>query len=284
MNRLGLENARRDGSDGRYGVDLLDGALESLIELGRWLEAEAIADQVLARMTVSFEMVGLHMSLARMYALQGDVAHAEHEIAHAEEIPTIGPHRVWQLEGQVFLAYATGRHVDGRRLMESAISASPEPDRDAILWWSLRKAIGGEADRADAARRRRRIADAEEAVEAGRRFIELFRRSALRAIKADGAGPLVRAELRLVDAEERRLEGRPDRTRWAAAVDARAELGQPWELAYARYRHAEAILASGGAAVKQGSRCVTRTLWRADLARHRSGSRSRHWPRAHGSS
>ena len=252
MNRLGLENARRDGSDGRYGVDLLDGALESLIELGRWLEAEAIADQVLARMTVSFEMVGLHMSLARMYALQGDVAHAEHEIAHAEEIPTIGPHRVWQLEDQVFLAYATGRHVDGRRLMESAISASPEPDRDAILWWSLRKAIGGEADRADAARRRRRIADAEEAVEAGRRFIELFRRSALRAIKADGAGPLVRAELQLVDAEERRLEGRPDRTRWAAAVDARAELGQPWELAYARYRHAEAILASGGAAVEAG--------------------------------
>ena len=39
LNRLGLEIARREGSDGRYGVNLLDGVLENLIELGRWSEA-----------------------------------------------------------------------------------------------------------------------------------------------------------------------------------------------------------------------------------------------------
>ena len=249
LNRLGLEIARREGSDGRYAVNLLDGVLENLIELGRWAESRAIADQILARMTISFELVVTHMSLARMDTLSGRIADAEHEIAQAAEIAVVGPHRVWQLEDAIYLAYATGRHTDGRRLMESALSASPEPDRDATLWWSLVKAIEGEADHATAARRRRRMVEADEAVAAGHRFADVLRRSAHAAIEADGAGPMVRAELRSADAELSRLEGRPNPALWAAAVDARRELEQPWELAYARYRHAEAILASGGPAI-----------------------------------
>ncbi len=249
LNRLGLEIARREGSDGRYGAHLLDGTLECLIELGRWAEARTVGDQILARMTFSFEMVYSHMSMARLDTLQGRVADAEQEIAQAAEIPAVGPHRVWQLEDAIFLAYATGRHADGRRLMESALAASLEPDRDATLWWSFLKAIGGEADRADAARRRRRIAEVDEAVAAGRRFAAVFRQSAHAAIEADGAGPMARAELSSVDAEESRLEGRPEPALWAAAVEARIELLQPWELAYAQYRHAEAVLASGGAAI-----------------------------------
>jgi DNA-binding CsgD family transcriptional regulator/tetratricopeptide (TPR) repeat protein len=249
-NRLGLEIARREGSDGRYGVNLLDGVLENLIELGRWDEARAVGEQILSRMTMSFEMVYTHVSLARMYTLQGRIADAEREISQGAEIAAVGPHRVWQLEDAIFLAYATGRHSDGRSLMESALSASPEPDRDATLWWSLVKAIGGEGDRAETARRRRRHADAEEAVATGRRFAEVLRRSAHAAIEADGAGPLLMAELRTTDAEEGRLDGRSDPARWAAAVDARSELDQPWELAYARYRHAEAMLGSGAPGVE----------------------------------
>lgn len=247
--RLGLEIARREGSDGRYGVNLLDGVLENLIELGRWAEAQAIGEQILGRMTLSFEMVYSHVSLARMYTLQGRIADAEREISQGAEIAAVGPHRVWQLEDAIRLAYATGRHSDGRSLMESALSASAEPDRDATLWWPLAKAIGGEADRATAARRRRRNAEEEEAVAAGRRFAGVLRRSAHSAIAADGAGPMIRAELLSADAEESRLDGRPDPARWAAAIEAWGRLDQPWELAYARYRHAEAILGSGAPAV-----------------------------------
>ena len=247
--RHGLEVARREGSDGRYGGHLLDGVLENLIELGRWSEAEAIGGQILARMTVSFEMVYTRVSLARMYTLQGRTADAEREISQAAEIAVVGPHRVWQLEDAIRFAYATGRHSDGRSLMESAIAASPEPDHDAMLWWSLVKAIGGEADRADAARRRRRNADVEEAIATGRRFAGILRQSAQRAIEGDGGSPMLMAELRTTDAEESRLEGGSDPTRWAAAVEVRRVLDQPWELAYARYRHAEAILGSGAPAV-----------------------------------
>jgi DNA-binding CsgD family transcriptional regulator/tetratricopeptide (TPR) repeat protein len=249
FDRLGLEIARREGSDARHGVNLLDGVLENLVELGRWPEALAVANQIMDRVTISFEMVYSHMSLARLYTLLGRFADAEHEIAQGDDIPTVGPHRVWQLEDQILLAYASGRYADGRRLMEAAIAGTPEPEHDATLWWSLVRAVGGEADRAEAARRRRRTSEAEEAVAAGLRFMEVFRRSARSAIDADAAGPLVRAELRRVDGEETRLKGRSDRARWAAAVEARRDLEQPWEVAYAQYRHAEAILAGGGGAV-----------------------------------
>jgi DNA-binding CsgD family transcriptional regulator len=249
LNRLALDIARREGTDARQGVVLLDGIFENLIELGRWSEASATADEIMARLTTSFEMVYLHASLARMYTLMGRVPEAEREIAQAAAISVVGPHRVWQLEDAILFAYATGRHADGRALVESAVAASPEADRDAMLWWLLVKAIAGEADRAEAARGRRRTAEADEAVAFGRRFAHLLRTSANNAIAADGGGPMVRAELASADAEESRLEGSSDPARWAASVEARSKLEKPWELAYARYRYAEAMLASGEARV-----------------------------------
>ena len=246
LTEVGLEIARREGSDGRYGVDFLDAAFENLVELGRWDDARLIGEQIVARTTVTLEMLGAHMSLARLNYLQGRIAEAEHEIAVGAQIASVGPHLLWQLEEAIALAYATGRHDDGRLLMESALQSSPEPDRDAILWWPLRKAVAGEADRAEAARRRRRTAEADEAAATARRFAEALRRSAQGAIDADGGGRLVRAEVSSVDAEERRADGRSDPARWATVVAAREELGQPWELAYARYRMADAILASEG--------------------------------------
>ena len=243
-----LEVARREGADLRLEGYLLDGALENLVELGRWQEAEATANQILARITRSFEQVYSHATLARMYTFQGRLADAEAQVALARSIPAIGPHRVWQLEDSVFLAYASSRHGDGRSLMEDAIAAMPEPEHDAALWWPLVKAVGGEADRAEQARRRRRVAEADEAVTAGRRFAELFRTSARRAIDADGGGLWVKAAWPTVDAEEGRLIGSPDPERWSAAIAARAAIDQPWELAYVRFRHAEAILTSGGSA------------------------------------
>ena len=246
----GLETARSEGTDSRYGVALLDGVFENLIELGRWSQARAIGLQILARMGISIESVDVHMSLSRLYTLLGRVVEAEHQIAQASEIATVGPHRVWQLEDAVFHAYATARYADGRRLMEAALAASPESERDATLWWSLLKAIGGEADHATAARRRRRKTEADDALAAGRRFAGLLRRSGHAAMEADGAGPMIRAQLCSGEAEESRLDGRSDPAAWAAAVDAWSDLGQPWELAYARYRHAEAILASGALAVE----------------------------------
>jgi DNA-binding NarL/FixJ family response regulator len=248
-----LEVARREGADIRLGAYLLDGVLENLVELGRWPEAEATANQILARITRSFELTYSHSTLARMYAFQGRWALADEQVALAGSIPAIGPHRIWQLEDSIFVAYASSRHAEGRRLMETAIAATPEPEREAALWWALVKAVGGEADRAELARRRRRAREADEAVATGQRFAELFRASARRAIAADGGGPWVDAAWPTVDAEEQRLIGLPDAERWAAVISARSSIAQPWELASAQYRHAEAILASGGSSADAAS-------------------------------
>lgn len=248
--RDGIDRARRDGADGRYGVHLSEIVLENLIELGRWTEARAVGDEILRMLSISFEMIYTHGSLARLATLLGRPADAERELAEGARIHSFGQHRVWQLEDGIFLAYSTGRYADGRRDMELAIAALPEPDKDATLWWPLLKSLAGEADRADAARRRRRTAEADDAVATGRRFAQMVRGSARAAIEADGGGPMTTAVLRGVDAEEARLDGRHDPAAWAAVVEARRELGQPWEVAYARFRHGEAILGSGGPATE----------------------------------
>jgi DNA-binding NarL/FixJ family response regulator len=46
-------------------------------------------------------------------------------------------------------------------------------------------------------------------------------------------------------AEQSRLDGRSDPERWRAAAVAWERLAYPFEAAYARFRHAEALLASG---------------------------------------
>jgi DNA-binding NarL/FixJ family response regulator len=244
-----LEVARREGADLRLGAYLLDGVLENLVELGRWSEAEATAKLILGRLTTrSLVLVYSHTTLARMCTFQGRWADADERVALARSIPAVGPHRIWQLEDSIFLAYARARYDEGRDLMESAIAAMPEPETDAGLWWPLVKALAGEADRAELARQRRRAREAEEAVRAGRRFADLFRTSARRAIDIDGGGRWVKAAWPTVEAEERRLGGSPDPDGWAAVLAARASIDQPWELAYAQYRHAEAVLTSGGPA------------------------------------
>jgi len=271
LNRQALEIARREGADARVGVHILDAVLECLIELGRWDEAAATAALIFARLTVSFEFIYSHASLARMYTLQGRLVEAEQEIAQAAGISTDGPHRVWQLEDQIRLAYASGRHAEGRALMDSAIEGSYEPEGSATLWYSLVRAVRGEADRAEAARLRRRRAEADDAVIAGRRFADLFRRSAARAVAADGGGPLVAAELALLNAEEARLLGNADPVLWSTAVEARGRTAQPWELAYVRFRLGEALLADGRPAAEAAEPlrqavAVARELGAAPLA------------------
>jgi DNA-binding CsgD family transcriptional regulator len=248
--RAGLETARREGSDGRYGVHLSEIVLENLVELGRWTEARAVGAEILSQLTVSFELVYTNGTLARLATLLGQTREAERYVAQGAALPAFGQHRVWQLEDGIFLAYTTGRYADARRDMDLTITTLPEPEHDATLWWPLLKSIGGEADHAEAARRRRRTQEVEEAVAAGRRFADLLRRSTSAAIAADEASAMIGALTHTAEAEVARLEGRHDPEAWAAAVSARGQLNQPWELAYARYRHAEAILGSGGASAE----------------------------------
>jgi DNA-binding CsgD family transcriptional regulator len=76
-------------------------------------------------------------------------------------------------------------------------------------------------------------------------------RAARAAIERSGVGPTIGSRreadvwLALATAHQHRLEGRDDPDAWDRLASAWAELGNPYELAKARWRQAEAILAGG---------------------------------------
>ena len=111
----------------------------------------------------------------------------------------------------------------------------------------LSKALSGEADAASAARAHRRREGVAEAVAFGTRYGELLRGSMAAAVASGESGQLAEAYLAWELAERSRLLERSDPSAWDRAATAREALPQPYEAAYARFRHAEAILGGSGA-------------------------------------
>ena len=66
-----------------------------------------------------------------------------------------------------------------------------------------------------------------------------------RAAAQASAMPLVQARLATAEAEWTRVEGASDPDRWAEAAAAWKRLSCPYEMAYAQWRHSEALLATG---------------------------------------
>jgi DNA-binding CsgD family transcriptional regulator len=101
-----------------------------------------------------------------------------------------------------------------------------------------------EADRAEQAAARRSPGDvAEIRSRTASVAAELDRLAAAQAPQI--RSPHAACELLLAQAELSRLEGRSDPQRWRAAVAAREQLEHHYDAAYARFRLAEALLASG---------------------------------------
>ena len=121
--------------------------------------------------------------------------------------------------------------------------------------WLLRILARAEADLAIRARRRRRQV---EAADATARAEDAAGR--LEAIIAGGMtyrdlhGGELAASLALGRAEGSRAAAAPDPERWAAAAVEWDELGRPFEVAYARWREAEALLAMGRPRAEAGAR------------------------------
>jgi DNA-binding CsgD family transcriptional regulator len=68
----------------------------------------------------------------------------------------------------------------------------------------------------------------------------------VRELPGFSTGDRVVALLALLDAERGRVEGRNDPRAWAIALGRWEGLGRPFQVAYARFREAEAILAARG--------------------------------------
>ena len=240
-----LEASIANGTETRLGDFLRAFMIECLVELGRWQEVAELVRRVEERRIASPATAWTEATVTRMNISRGEFAEATRIQSKTLRIPAIAFNLVFDTEEGAYLAYAEGRSAEARRIVETAIAACPTP-HDSALWWLLSKAVTGEADAASEARARRRSHEVAEAISCGARYGDLLRRSVEVAIATGESGPLAVAYLAWEIAERSRLLDQSDPAAWDRAASAREALPQPFEAAYARFRHAEAILATEG--------------------------------------
>ncbi|MEV0278682.1 AAA family ATPase [Streptomyces sp. NPDC050610] len=215
---------------------------DSLYSLGRWDEVERAALKVRRLARSAKPRATAASRLTRIALARGDWATAERELARARE--HYGSHDLQPQHTLVLarftleLAAARGRIDDVRATLDEVLATGIPPTAGRYAWPLLLAAATAEADA-------RGLPRAEEG-----------RAEALRRIGRAAKGiaqpvPLWRAYALLLEAEIRRAEGTGDAGRWMAAATALEPLERPYELARARHRWAEALLAGGGGAARE---------------------------------
>ena len=136
-----------------------------------------------------------------------------------------------------------GRPGDARVTVAAGLALLGEVDQADLVAELCLAGLAVEAALAERAAARR---DEKERAQASRIAASLLER-ARAAAGADGVvvTAAVRAMLLTAEAEWTRAAAHGDPGRWAAAAGAWDDLGCPWPAAYARWRHAEALLHCG---------------------------------------
>ena len=235
----GVEAARTEGLQRRYGMDLAALEGDVLTRLGRWDDAAAVMDAGLALDPSARGTIYLATARGRLDALRGDVEAARRWFAVADELA----------EGQIdadlagYLARARAETalVDGDADSALAIArdgliplegADDHFVRSPLLVLTIQAA----AEVAEAARAGQ--GGAEPAAEVAAALAELESQTA--------SAPMVAALRAHAVAEASRMDGESDPGRWADAAARSGEIPDPFGVAYARYRSAEAILRRDG--------------------------------------
>ncbi|ARZ67719.1 regulatory protein [Streptomyces albireticuli] len=229
LDRFGLRDAR----GWVYG-----NLAESLFSLGRWEEADRAACDSLRLAQGRKPRGTASLRLAELALARGDHDAAERELAAAREY--YGTHdeqpqyTVPLARLTLELAAARGRILEAREALAGPLARGLTSAVQRYGWPLLVAAATAEAD-----------ARGLPAAEPGRAAV-------LDGIRAAAGGlarhaPVWEAYGLFLEAELPRAEGRDDAGRWAAAVAAFEPLDRPYELARARYRWADALLAAGDA-------------------------------------
>ena len=229
---LGERAAARLGMRGSFGCFMYVNAIDDLLRLGRWDEAEARLQEA-ERMDLGVTAATmLHASAAQLHALRGEATAAREHLEHAracEELGLPGEFATPFRSAAAALALAERDPQSAREHAATALGGPPEPLYMPVLLW-----LGMRAE-----------ADAAEAARVHRRPVELARADELlAAFPGGGAGVL--AYRALAEAERARAAGTPLAESWRAAADRFDALGEPHPAAYARLREADALLTRGG--------------------------------------
>jgi DNA-binding CsgD family transcriptional regulator/tetratricopeptide (TPR) repeat protein len=246
--RHGFAIAQRLGVPRTYGGVLLGHVAKALFDLGRWDEAAAAADEGLELDPVGRSAIWLHLNRARVDTNQGRFDAAAAHLRQAREIDAASPrdlsYRAALMAAGAELAAWQGRLPAVREAVSEALaSLDAEVPFDPALGWLAWHALRAEADAAETAKARQdrgALRDVEAHVSP---IAERLLRVGDRATSADRRRAAVAG---LCQLELERIGGRLDPADLFATAIAWDELGRPAPAAYARYRAAEALLASKG--------------------------------------
>jgi DNA-binding CsgD family transcriptional regulator/tetratricopeptide (TPR) repeat protein/CBS domain-containing protein len=242
----GVEAARTEGLERRYGMDLAALEGDVLTRLGRWDDAAEVMDAGIALDPSGRGTIYLATARGRLEGLRGDVATARRWFAVADDLA----------QGQIdadlagYLARARaeaalieGNPDDALEIARAGLVPLEGTDDHFVRSPLLVLAIQAAADVAEAAR----AAQDEDAVAVA------AAPSAVELEAQQAAAPMVAALRAHAVAEASRLEGSSSPERWTDTAARFAEIPDPFGVAYARYREAEATLRRDGVKADVGS-------------------------------
>jgi DNA-binding CsgD family transcriptional regulator/tetratricopeptide (TPR) repeat protein len=243
--REGYQRAHQLGLERATGSYVANNLAAGLLSTGQWEECAQLTAALLE--VDSWCRFDIHTTRGLLLTRRGEFPAAQEEFDHAERLAP--PAQRWSVSvGRAELALWEGRHDQAAIAVTESLRWIAEQDPEGIpaelLCRCYAPALRLEADRADWAAAR---SGADDGVAAARRraapvIAALDRLSDSPSPQA--RIPVVACSLLLARAEQSRLEGRSDTKRWQAAAGAWERLAYPFEAAYARFRQAEALLAS----------------------------------------
>jgi ATP/maltotriose-dependent transcriptional regulator MalT len=240
----GLEEARRLGPARFFRPLLAYNATEALVALGRWDQAEEVSREGLETSPSGPAYKALPLARAALELGLGDLDAAQARLQAVRQLlpaPIPESQRTGPLFcGLVELALWRGDLDQAKQLVAQAVPLVVANPRQAAPIYAL--GVRVEADLAELARARHPGQPAPDDNTA----TALLRRLDQAAAGPASAGlPELAAWHATALAEQSRQQGPPDPAAWAAAATAWERLGQPYRAAYAGFRHAEALLATG---------------------------------------
>jgi DNA-binding CsgD family transcriptional regulator/tetratricopeptide (TPR) repeat protein len=243
--REGFQRAHQLGLERAIGSYVAGGLARQLLASGRWAECERFTAEVLT--ADSWDAYDLHAIRGQLLARQGDFGAAHEQLDQARRVHRAADHDpTWQERIELALwegndQAASAAVAEGLR-WRAALGSDRGLSQYTSPWYALMLRLA--ADQAERAAARRAADDlAEIRRRAAPVAAELDRLVSLEVSQARHPGVL--CNLLLAQAERSRVEGASDPERWHVAAAAWERLERPFEAAYARFRHAEALLVGG---------------------------------------
>jgi ATP/maltotriose-dependent transcriptional regulator MalT len=241
----GIQEARRLGLVRSFGPVLAYDVTEALVALGRWEQAERVSREGLEVVPSDAASATLPLARAALELGLGDLDRAEARLRTVRRLlPTPIPEA--QKAGPLFaglaeLALWRGDLEQAKQLVAEAVPLVEANPHYAAPLYALGMRV--EANRAELARARYA---GEPAPDNGAAASLLDRLGEAATGPAAAGLPELAAWYTTALAERTRQTGPSDPAAWSAAAAAWDRLGQPYRLAYACFRQAEALLAGTG--------------------------------------